>query len=156
MGELYGVQGDNDVPRKPLKGETQDDPMAPALISQLCHATVPVMTTTSPRWKGKLHVRVITPQPYDGFPRILGQYLTQSWPQNQLPSTFRLSHLHTIHTLIINTMSTTDMDTQYNTQWVSFHIRDRLEDGQVTVHHTVIEEYHSLCPPGASMPVNVY
>ncbi|KAJ5652338.1 hypothetical protein N7507_009764 [Penicillium longicatenatum] len=38
----------------------------------------------------------------------------------------------------------TDLDTRYNTQWVEFHIRDRLEDGQVTVHHTVIEEYRSF------------
>ncbi|KAJ5999033.1 hypothetical protein N7451_006843 [Penicillium sp. IBT 35674x] len=43
-------------------------------------------------------------------------------------------------------MSTTDMDTQYNTQWVSFHIRDRLEDGQVTVHHTVIEDGEFYSP----------
>ncbi|KAJ5639666.1 uncharacterized protein N7484_007528 [Penicillium longicatenatum] len=38
----------------------------------------------------------------------------------------------------------TDLDTRYNTQWVEFHIRDRLENGQVTVHHTVIEEYRSF------------
>jgi hypothetical protein len=28
----------------------------------------------------------------------------------------------------------------YNSQWVSFHIRDHLED-EVSVHHTVIEGY---------------
>lgn len=29
--------------------------------------------------------------------------------------------------------------TKYNSQWVSFHIRDHLKDGQVLVQNTVIE-----------------
>ncbi|KAJ5389515.1 Terrelysin [Penicillium cataractarum] len=33
----------------------------------------------------------------------------------------------------------------YNSQWVSFHIRDHLKDGEITVQNTVIEggEFHS-------------
>ncbi|KAE8356317.1 aegerolysin type hemolysin [Aspergillus coremiiformis] len=34
---------------------------------------------------------------------------------------------------------------RYNSQWVWFHIRDHLQDGEVTVRHTVIEggEFHN-------------
>ncbi|KAJ5171972.1 aegerolysin type hemolysin [Penicillium capsulatum] len=39
------------------------------------------------------------------------------------------------------------MDTldNYNSQWVSFHIRDHLEKGEISVRHTVIEggEFHN-------------
>ena len=36
-----------------------------------------------------------------------------------------------------------DLD-NYNSQWVSFHIRDHLKDGEITVQNTVIEGYRSL------------
>jgi hypothetical protein len=36
--------------------------------------------------------------------------------------------------------------TNYNSQWVSFHIRDHLKDGEIKVQHTVIEGYRSLIP----------
>lgn len=35
----------------------------------------------------------------------------------------------------------------YNSQWVSFHIRDHLKDGEITVQNTVIEGYGSPPPP---------
>lgn len=34
----------------------------------------------------------------------------------------------------------TDMN-KYNSKWVEFHIRDHLKDGEISVRHTVIEEY---------------
>jgi len=37
----------------------------------------------------------------------------------------------------------------YNSHWVSFHIRDYLQDGEVSVHHTVIEGY--ICPRFSSV-----
>lgn len=38
----------------------------------------------------------------------------------------------------------------YNSQWVSFHIRDRLAKGEISVRHTVIEGYSTRPnpPPG--------
>lgn len=36
-----------------------------------------------------------------------------------------------------------DLD-NYHSQWVSFHIRDHLKDGEITVQNTVIEGYRSL------------
>lgn len=38
----------------------------------------------------------------------------------------------------------------YNSQWVSFHIRDRLEKGEISVRHTVIEGYFH--PGPSSLP----
>ncbi|KAB8071389.1 aegerolysin type hemolysin [Aspergillus leporis] len=34
---------------------------------------------------------------------------------------------------------------RYNSQWVAFHIRDHMGDGEITVRHTVIEggEFHN-------------
>lgn len=45
---------------------------------------------------------------------------------------------------------------KYNSQWVSFHIRDRLKDGEVTVQNTVIEGY--VLPPliGFCVPILMY
>lgn len=47
-------------------------------------------------------------------------------------------------------MTSTPMEemNNYNSQWVSFHIRDHLKDGEITVQNTVIEGYRSL--PGLS------
>ena len=50
--------------------------------------------------------------------------------QVSLPS----QHTSTIITLV----STMD---KYNSQWVEFHIRDHLKDGEVLVQNTVIEGY---------------
>jgi hypothetical protein len=41
----------------------------------------------------------------------------------------------------------------YNSQWVSFHIRDHLEDGEISVHHTVIEGY---IPPQVTGVCHLY
>lgn len=47
-----------------------------------------------------------------------------------------------------------DLD-NYNSQWVSFHIRDHLKDGEITVQNTVIEGYRSL-PGGDSLTLAYY
>jgi hypothetical protein len=43
---------------------------------------------------------------------------------------------------------------KYNSQWVSFHIRDHLKDGEITVQNTVIEGYHSLSQGIGHHPTN--
>lgn len=45
--------------------------------------------------------------------------------------------------------------TKYNSQWVEFHIRDHLENGEISIRHTVIEGHALLflCP-SLSLPLN--
>lgn len=56
------------------------------------------------------------------------------------------SIIYTQYTHNLLTMTSTPMEelNNYNSKWVSFHIRDHLKDGEITVQNTVIEGYRSL------------
>ncbi len=49
---------------------------------------------------------------------------------------------HQTDTMPTETTNMEDLN-NYNSQWVSFHIRDHLKDGEITVQNTVIEGYRS-------------
>lgn len=71
------------------------------------------------------------------FPAFRGQYTKSS----HFPLRTELESQFLLQSLQLQRIFNMEDLTKYNSQWVEFHIRDHIKDGEILVQNTVIEGY---------------